>query len=129
MAKAIEYLKEALALDPEFALAWAELGRAYASEAGYGWAPVAEGYGRAREAVERAFSLEPDLAEGHARVGVDPDELRLGLARRGGVDSPGAGAGAGECLGASQCRRAGRCTSGISRRRSGSIAGRWSRTR
>ena len=42
-AKGIGYLKEALALEPEFALAWAELGRAYASEANWGWAPAAEG--------------------------------------------------------------------------------------
>lgn len=42
---------------------------AYSIEAGNGWAPVAEGYRRAREAVERALSLEPDLPEGHARMG------------------------------------------------------------
>ena len=69
-ANGIGYLKQALALDPEFALAWAELGRAYASEAGqWGLAPVAEGFGRAREAVARALALEPDLAEGHAEMG------------------------------------------------------------
>ena len=67
--KGIGYLKEALALEPEFALAWAELGRAYATEAGWGWASPAEGYGRAREAVARALALEPDLAEGHAGMG------------------------------------------------------------
>jgi serine/threonine protein kinase/tetratricopeptide (TPR) repeat protein len=67
-AKAIGYLKEALALDPEFALAWAELSRAYVSEANTGWVPVAEGYQRAREAVERALSLDPNLPEGFARM-------------------------------------------------------------
>ena len=69
VAKGIEYLTQALARDPAFALAWAELGTAYAREADHGWAPVAEGYGRAREAVERALALEPDLAEGHALLG------------------------------------------------------------
>ena len=39
-AKGIGYLKQALDLDPAFALAWAELGSAYSSEAGNGWAPV-----------------------------------------------------------------------------------------
>jgi TolB-like protein/Tfp pilus assembly protein PilF len=69
-ANGIGYLKQALALDPEFALAWAELGRAYASEAGqWGCAPVVEGFARAREAVARALVLEPDLAEGHAEMG------------------------------------------------------------
>jgi TolB-like protein/Tfp pilus assembly protein PilF len=68
-AKAIEYLKEALGRDPEFALAWAELGQAYSREADVGWTSVAEGYGRARKAVERALALEPDMPEGHAAMG------------------------------------------------------------
>ncbi|MDE2359794.1 MAG: TIR domain-containing protein [Betaproteobacteria bacterium] len=68
-AKAIGYLKQALALDPDFALAWAELGRAYGNEAGSGWAPVAEGHARARKTVARALALEPDLAEAHAQMG------------------------------------------------------------
>ena len=66
MAKAIEYHQQALALDPEFALAWAELGWAHARDADFGWAPVADSYRRAREAVERSLALEPDLAEAHA---------------------------------------------------------------
>jgi TolB-like protein/tetratricopeptide (TPR) repeat protein len=69
VATAIEYLKQALELDPEFALAWAELGRAHSREADKGWTPVAEGYARAKEAVARALELEPDLAEGHAQMG------------------------------------------------------------
>src|SRR6266700_6506680 len=68
-ANGIVYLKKALALEPEFALAQAELGRAYASEADWGWAPATEGYGRARETMARALALEPDLAEGHAGMG------------------------------------------------------------
>jgi tetratricopeptide (TPR) repeat protein len=66
--KGIEYLKQALAEDPEFALAWAELSRAYQREADIGWTPAVEGYGRAREAAERALALEPDLPEAHARM-------------------------------------------------------------
>lgn len=69
IAKAIEYLKQALDLDPDFALGWTELGRAYARQAGFGWAPVTEGFSRAREAVERGLALEPDLAEGHTHRG------------------------------------------------------------
>ena len=68
-AKAIEYLEEALELDPGFALAWAELGGAHTRGASWGWIPVAQGYGQAREAVERALAMEPDLAEGHAQMG------------------------------------------------------------
>jgi len=68
-AKSLGYLKEALALDPEFAVAWAELGTMYVREAARGWAPVVEGYGRAREAVLHALALESELAEGHATLG------------------------------------------------------------
>jgi len=68
-ANGIDYLHQALQLDPEFALAWAELGMARVKQADAGWAPVADGYARAREAVERALSLEPELAEGHAGLG------------------------------------------------------------
>ncbi len=68
-AKGIGYLEQALDLDPAFALAWAALGEAHASAGGWGWAPVIESFGRAREAVERALSLEPDLAEGYAQLG------------------------------------------------------------
>ncbi len=68
-AKGIGYLGQALKLDPAFALAWAALGEAHAAEGCWGWAPLIESFGRAREAVERALSLEPDLAEGHAQLG------------------------------------------------------------
>jgi tetratricopeptide (TPR) repeat protein len=67
-AKAVAYFEEALALDPAFALGWVELSRANSKGAGFGWIPQAEGWARAREAVERALSLEPDLAEGHAQM-------------------------------------------------------------
>jgi eukaryotic-like serine/threonine-protein kinase len=68
VAKGIGYLKQALDLDPEFALAWAELGGAYAREGNLSGAPMEEWLGRARGAVERALSLVPDLAEGHAQM-------------------------------------------------------------
>jgi len=67
--KAIRCLKDALARDPEYALAWTNLGAAYATQAGLSWVPVAEGYARAREAVERALWLDPDLPDGHGRMG------------------------------------------------------------
>jgi serine/threonine protein kinase/tetratricopeptide (TPR) repeat protein len=67
--KGMEYLNAALAADPGHALAWVALARAWAYMAGFGWAPVAEGYGRAREAAQRALTVEPDLAEGHMALG------------------------------------------------------------
>jgi tetratricopeptide (TPR) repeat protein len=68
-AKGIEYLKRALERDPEFALAWAELGVAYTNEVGQGWVAAAAGLERARQAVARALKLEPELAEAHAQTG------------------------------------------------------------
>ncbi len=51
--KGIAYLREALELDPGYALAWAEIGRAYSGEADQGWVPVEEGYRRARRSGQR----------------------------------------------------------------------------
>jgi Tfp pilus assembly protein PilF len=65
-ATAIGYLKEALEIDPSFALALAQLGNAYSLEADVGWVPVVEGVTRGRHALARALALEPDLAEAHA---------------------------------------------------------------
>jgi len=69
IARAIEYLKQALELEPEFAHAWATLAWAYAEEVDYAWVARAEGSARAHQAVERALELEPDLAEAHATKG------------------------------------------------------------
>ncbi|HEX5029983.1 MAG TPA: protein kinase, partial [Candidatus Eisenbacteria bacterium] len=66
VSKAVGYLKEALARDPEYALAWAELGRAQSMEADLHHVPPSEGYARAREATKRALALAPDLPEGLA---------------------------------------------------------------
>ncbi|MEO5988355.1 MAG: protein kinase [Candidatus Eisenbacteria bacterium] len=68
-ARAIEYLKEALARDPKYALAWADLGWAYSSQADRYWVPFEEGYARSREAVERALALDPNLPDAHSRLG------------------------------------------------------------
>ena len=68
-ARAINYFRDALALDPGFALCWAELGRAYSVEAGRGWSPVTEAFERSRDAARRALEIEPDLPEAHAQLG------------------------------------------------------------
>src|SRR5205814_2994680 len=61
--------KQALDLDPAFALAWAQLGGAYSIQAAQGWVPVAAGFAQAKEAVTQALALEPELAEAHAEMG------------------------------------------------------------
>ncbi|HEY6867281.1 MAG TPA: protein kinase [Candidatus Eisenbacteria bacterium] len=67
-AKGIAYLRQALALDPGHAPAWVALAQGLATEAGFGWVPVIEGYREARAAVERAFALAPDLPEAHVML-------------------------------------------------------------
>jgi serine/threonine protein kinase/Tfp pilus assembly protein PilF len=67
-AKALECLNQAVELDPRFAIAWAELCRAYTNAAHSGWVPLEDGYDRARKAIERAVALEPDIPEVHARI-------------------------------------------------------------
>lgn len=67
--KSIDYFRQALNLDPEYARGWAELGRAYSIEAGRGWVDVEQGFKLSREATERALLLEPELAEGYAQLG------------------------------------------------------------
>jgi serine/threonine-protein kinase len=66
--KGIQYLSQALALDPSHAAAWTELSRAYANCGAYGWKPVVEGYRKAREAALRALQLAPGLAEAYVRL-------------------------------------------------------------
>jgi tetratricopeptide (TPR) repeat protein len=67
-AKAIAYLNQAVERDSGFALAWAELSVAFVREVGWRLVPDAEGFARAREAVQRSLALEPDLADGHAQI-------------------------------------------------------------
>ncbi len=68
-AKAVAHLKRALELDPDYAVAWAELARAYAIQAGGGFAPVDKSVASARQAAEKALALDPNLASGHSMLG------------------------------------------------------------
>ena len=63
------YLRRAIEADPSFALAWAEVARAWLNNANGAWVPPRTAAARARQAAERALELEPDLAEGYARLG------------------------------------------------------------
>lgn len=66
---AIDCYKRALDIDPEFALCWSELSRAYSIAAGKSWASTEEAFRLSKAAVNRALELEPDLAEAHAQLG------------------------------------------------------------
>lgn len=65
----VRYLREALQLDSNNALAWVDLARAHLNAAGHSWEPMEEGVAIAREAAERALAIEPDLPEGYIVLG------------------------------------------------------------
>jgi len=66
---AAKYFERATQLDPSYALAWVGLSRARKWQAVTGLIPREEGYRLAREAVERALTLNPNLAEAHDQMG------------------------------------------------------------
>lgn len=63
--KAVEYQNQAIALDPNFALAYAELGYNYYIFVGVGALDSQTGLPPARRAIEKALSLNDSLAEAH----------------------------------------------------------------
>src|SRR5216684_3451097 len=66
---AAKYYERATQLDPSYALAWVGLSRARNWEANVSVIPAAEGHRLAREAVERALALNPNLAQAHSQMG------------------------------------------------------------
>ncbi len=68
--RAIRLYREALAIDPEYATAWAGLaGTVMPSRTGAHLLPFDEGYRLASEAAERALSINEANAEAHAYLG------------------------------------------------------------
>jgi TolB-like protein/tRNA A-37 threonylcarbamoyl transferase component Bud32/Flp pilus assembly protein TadD len=60
---AIQSFERAIALDNDYALAYAGLADSWALYRPYGWLPIEACYPAARQAVERAMALGPELAE------------------------------------------------------------------
>jgi serine/threonine-protein kinase len=65
MFESAELFQQALASDPGYVLPMLGLARSHLKLAAYGLAPPSELMPRAREVLERALSLAPDLAEAH----------------------------------------------------------------
>jgi TolB-like protein/Tfp pilus assembly protein PilF/tRNA A-37 threonylcarbamoyl transferase component Bud32 len=61
----IEMFERSVELDPEFALAWAELSMAHSGLINLGMDKSPERLELAKEAVDRALELDPDLPEAH----------------------------------------------------------------
>ena len=67
--RALALLQQAVALQPDYALGWTGLARAYRHQGEYTDNPVPESYAQARVAAQRALELMPDLAEGQLELG------------------------------------------------------------
>jgi len=64
--RSIEFYKEAIGLDPSFALAYVGVADSYGVMTAYGYAAPNEVVPQAKAAAQRALQLDPDLAEAHA---------------------------------------------------------------
>jgi TolB-like protein/lipoprotein NlpI len=67
---AIEALNQALEIEPNFAQAWASLAVSYLTQTTSGYRERDEGVALAREAIDHALAIDPDLPEVLARLGL-----------------------------------------------------------
>ena len=78
LRKSIEYLKQAVAKDPNYALAYAALADSYGLLRFYGGASPAESIVPAKAAANKALELDDSLAEPHASLGlIATEELEV----------------------------------------------------
>jgi adenylate cyclase len=68
LTSAVEFFKQAIALDPKYAAAWAGLGQAYELLPWYKFAPWQTSLAQAQEAAQQALSRDPQLAEAHTAL-------------------------------------------------------------
>ena len=78
LRKSIEYLKQAIAKDPGYALAYAALADSYGLLRFYGGASPADSVVPAKAAAKKALELDDSLAEAHASLGlIATEELEV----------------------------------------------------
>jgi len=66
--KAMVYLQQAIALDPNFAPSHAALANSYGWMGGAGWMPYTDAFPKEKEEAEKAISLDDALPEGHVEL-------------------------------------------------------------
>ncbi|MGI9263480.1 MAG: tetratricopeptide repeat protein, partial [Gammaproteobacteria bacterium] len=66
--EAVRKYQQALAIAPDYSVAWSGLSRVYSGQAGRGTRPVDEGFRLARETARKALAADPANAEAHARL-------------------------------------------------------------
>jgi TolB-like protein/cytochrome c-type biogenesis protein CcmH/NrfG len=89
-AKALAAFREAIRLDPAYALAWVRLAEAYNQQGIGGWMPPQQIYAEARKALEQALKLDPALGDAYHMLGAiewnyNFDFAAAGAAMRRGV--------------------------------------------
>jgi len=67
--QAIALYRQALAIDANYAPAWAGLAEVYDRQASDGRRPAEEGYRLAREAANKALAIDPECTAAHAALG------------------------------------------------------------
>ena len=67
-AKAIQFYDEAIAIDPNYALAWSGLADCHISAVTYGLLPPGEGFAKAKQAARRALAIDDTLAQAHTSL-------------------------------------------------------------
>ena len=70
LAKAIDYLHQAIQLDPNYEPSWTELSFVYSDVASRGFLSVDEALAKAREAAAEALKLDPKSARAHVALGL-----------------------------------------------------------
>jgi serine/threonine-protein kinase len=68
VVRAIEYFEQAIAADPNYALAYTGLADSYALHVDYRNIPASEGFERAKTYARKALELDETLAEAHASL-------------------------------------------------------------
>ena len=68
-AQARQMLEKAIALDPEYALAYSRLGRTHVADWNSGWSRDPQSLEQALELAQRAIALDDSLPDGHSLLG------------------------------------------------------------
>jgi TolB-like protein len=69
LKKALDFFNQAIALDPNYALAWSGVAQVYVLLPLYGGDSPAEALPKAKEAAQKAIALDPTLGVPHATLG------------------------------------------------------------
>ena len=70
MFKSIEYFERAIAIAPDYALAYSGLSEAYSYLIDLDIMPTKDASGKARTAAQKALSIDETLAEAHTSLGL-----------------------------------------------------------